>query len=125
MQTWTQNFSVWVDEAVNQLWKPPTDEIFGQFDVHFDEQCKIQIENSDKIVFSADMSEFIFAGYGTADRNAEHIIVDGNLDKFPKVTLESRAISCPTMRREENTLYFDGEIDVPHPKSGNQGLQKI
>ena len=40
------------------------------------------------------MSEFIFAGYGTADKNAEHFIVDGNLAKFPKVTLESRAIGC-------------------------------
>ena len=95
----------------------------GLYDVAFDDDCRLTISHEHDVVFSANMSEFVHAGQGTADSKASNIVKDGNLAHLPLVTEESLPVDCPSMSKEDGALIFDGQIDVPlrQSKQGHEG----
>ena len=75
--------------------------------------CDMTISRDNDLLFSADMAEIVNAGTSKSIDPAQ-IITDGNLGRFPVVTRESKLVKgCPQMTASNDTLVFDGELEVP------------
>lgn len=92
---------------------PTVNDSLGLFDMAFDENCLLTVSHSQDLVFSANMSELVFTGYGTADSNPDEILRDGNLVNFPTVKEESKPVMCPSLKEDGGVMQFDGQIDIP------------
>lgn len=81
----------------------------GKFDLQYNQDwCYLVIKDGDKVVFSADASTMVQTGQGNIDDQPSSIIVDGNIQWWPRVMKWSNYMDCPEMAYIDNEASFVG-----------------